>query len=432
LDPIEADYFLCQQLRCTGRSRDCSRCTERGQTCIFPAFRAGSNRRNCRNSNSNTPSLQGEDKPGTDASSNGRNSSPLDNGSLDDGGGAENGSGAKETVPTDTLDFYPGLDHFDPYVDMALFAAPGDGPNGPQPDQAHPAGPDMVGNFMHTMAASQPGVSVPAISQVYATHGLGRQALYAAHEASPQSTAAYSVTGSASSASSRGSCSCVENTVRIVQQLENDEFRLITMPMDGVMQLVRWVVSECRAAVQCRNCTALPTARTMVVIICDRVAEMFQCLHRRIRRVNERLSAQAMADMPLAGFWSALAPKDPNADDTTRPPSPDSAAPQLFCSITEADAGKAMCNPLLFADHVHGTYSDEEQVHMISSLLRLQMNNVNDLLNKLAGVALAAGSHAHAAKVKSMQARMTQSGADIDTAFGATLALFAASQEAGL
>jgi hypothetical protein len=233
--------------------------------------------------------------------------------------------------------------------------------------------------------------------------------------------------------SSSQPCQCAENTIRIVQQLESDEFHLTTLPMDEVIQLKRWLVTECRTAIQCSACNSLATARTMVLIICDRLSEMFECIHRRIQRVNQRISNEAMAALPSGGFYAALTPD--STDDGTNTSSPpqqqerrQNSTPQLFCSITEGASGKAPCNPMLFQAHLHSTYSDEQQIHMISALLRLQVDDMKDLLDRLQGAAQISANPANVAKVKSFQVRVAQAADDIEAALASSLRLFAAAR----
>jgi hypothetical protein len=73
----------------------------------------------------------------------------------------------------------------------------------------------------------------------------------------------------------------------------------------------------------------------------------------------------------------------------------------------------------MFSDGFRNQYSDEEQVHMIRVLLRLQSRNFHKLLLRVERTNQVAASQARRAKVESMMARLARASADIENAWRA-------------
>jgi hypothetical protein len=71
----------------------------------------------------------------------------------------------------------------------------------------------------------------------------------------------------------------------------------------------------------------------------------------------------------------------------------------------------------MFSDNFRNQYSDEEQVHMIRVLLRLQSRNFHKLLLRVERTSQVAASQARGAKVESMMARLAKASADIENAW---------------
>lgn len=191
-------------------------------------------------------------------------------------------------------------------------------------------------------------------------------------------------------------CPCIHSTVRVVQQLDDDDFRITALSLDQVVQLQKWIISQCGKPLDCPNCRFLPTVHTVLVIICDRLSEMFECISKRIKRANQRLSGQASSE-------ESTESAEPCAADSSR---------------------NANCNPDLFSSEFQNTYSDEEQVHMIRVLLKLQLRNFRALLVRLDGVIQIAGSEARRSKVKSVMLRLGRAATEIDNALRVVLQFF--------
>ena len=72
-------------------------------------------------------------------------------------------------------------------------------------------------------------------------------------------------------------------------------------------------------------------------------------------------------------------------------------------------------------------YSSEEQVHIISVLLKLQVRNFRALLMRVGNASQITGSEARMAKVKSLTIRLSRAAFDIDGSLRAILQFFAVS-----
>lgn len=214
------------------------------------------------------------------------------------------------------------------------------------------------------------------------------------------SSAASPQTSSAPSSSASSECACMEGTVRVVQQLDDDEFHITTLTLDQVLRLQKTIITHCMTAVGCADCKSPSDVQAMLVIICDRLAEMFECIHRRMEKVKRRLAS----GLPLAMRHLVVPARNerPTRDG------------QLFCSTTGGLANKADCNPGLFLPGLEALYSEQEQVHLIEVLLRLQMENFETLLNRIIQTRQATVSQARRSKLHNILTRLSEARADIE------------------
>ncbi|KAI9372482.1 hypothetical protein BJX61DRAFT_507031 [Aspergillus egyptiacus] len=209
-------------------------------------------------------------------------------------------------------------------------------------------------------------------------------------------------------------CSCMYNTVRVVQQLDDDDFRITTLSLGQVLQLQKWIIAQCLKPLDCVNCKLLPTVHTLLVISCDRLTEMFECIHKRIKKANQRIS----------GLSDSSDQSSASSSDSVRSPG---RLGELYCTSSRDAASKAKCNPELFASDFQSMYSNEEQVHIISVLLKLQVRNFRALLMRVGNASQITGSEARTAKVKSILIRLSRAASDIDGSLRAVLQFFAVS-----
>ncbi|KAJ5689307.1 hypothetical protein N7462_003699 [Penicillium macrosclerotiorum] len=209
-------------------------------------------------------------------------------------------------------------------------------------------------------------------------------------------------------------CSCMHNAVRVVQQLDDDDFHITTLSLGQVLQLQKWIISQCYKPLDCVTCKFLPTVHTVLVIICDRLTEMFECIHKRIKKANQRISGLTdFSDQSTSASSDSLSSTERSGE--------------LYCTSSHVAAGKANCNPELFSADFPAMYSTEEQVHMIRVLLKLQVRNFRALLMRVGNASQITGSEARQAKIKSMIIRLGRAASDIDNSLQAVLQLFAVS-----
>ncbi|KUI65980.1 hypothetical protein VM1G_02312 [Cytospora mali] len=229
---------------------------------------------------------------------------------------------------------------------------------------------------------------------------------------SSRSTSALPSTGSPATSSGGNPpvCSCMQDTMRVVQQLEDDEFHITTLTLDKVLQLQKRLVSQCSSALDCPSCKRSGNVQTVLIIICDRLAEMFECIHRRVQRLGQRIAARSPASFAIpAGQEQMSSPLAPG---------------QLFCNTSGGYASNADCNPGLFLPEMQAMYSEQEQVHLIKALLQLQMDNFQELLDRVSGANQSGASQARRSKIRSLMARLSKARNDIDLALQVVLQLF--------
>lgn len=208
-------------------------------------------------------------------------------------------------------------------------------------------------------------------------------------------------------------CPCTSNAVRVVQQLDDDDFRITTLPLNQVLQLQKWIIAQCCKPLDCVNCKFRPTVHTVLVIICDRLAEMFECIQKRLQKDTERIYGLSNSS---GGSSSASSDSLPSTERSG----------ELYCISSRGPASKANCNPELFSTDLQAMYSSEEQVHVIRVLLKLQVRNFRALLMRAGNASQITGSEARKARIKSMIIRLGCAASDIDRALQAILQLFAA------
>ncbi|PKY03391.1 hypothetical protein P168DRAFT_305672 [Aspergillus campestris IBT 28561] len=208
-------------------------------------------------------------------------------------------------------------------------------------------------------------------------------------------------------------CPCMSNAVRVVQQLDDDDFRITTLPLNQVLQLQKWIIAQCCKPLDCVRCKFLPTIHTVLVIICDRLTEMFECIHKRLQKDTERISGLSDSSGRSSSASSDSLPSIERSGE-------------LYCISSRGPASKANCNPELFSTDLQAMYTSEEQIHVIRVLLKLQIRNFRALLMRAGNASQITGSEARKARIKSMIIRLGRAASDIDSALQAILQFFAA------
>ncbi|KAK8126553.1 uncharacterized protein PG998_002312 [Apiospora kogelbergensis] len=193
-------------------------------------------------------------------------------------------------------------------------------------------------------------------------------------------------------------CACLNDQLRAIQQLDDDHFRITTLSLDQVLQLQKMLMAQCNNSLRCSSCQPLPTVHSVLVIICDRLTEMFECIHKRLKRLHQHLADNEHATVQEQGE------SEGHADYPA----------QLFCGSTGEIAGMATCNTALFKPAFQDSYSHMEQIHMMKGLLSMQVKGFQDLLVRVRSPIQAWGSQARLSKVASLLSRMERAGANID------------------
>jgi hypothetical protein len=177
-----------------------------------------------------------------------------------------------------------------------------------------------------------------------------------------------------------------------VQQLDDDEAQIRAMSLDQVLQLLKWLVFQCCKPLDCPTCPDPSAIHTVRLMLCDRLAEFFECVHLRIKRVGAILTG--------------------SCDD----PCIASASSNRLCESSGLAANMATCSTLLFSDDFRTKYSDEEQIHMIRVLWRLQTRNYHKLLLRVEGASHTAANPARQSKVKTLMARLSRAAMESEEA----------------
>ncbi|KAL6806265.1 hypothetical protein GGI42DRAFT_278857 [Trichoderma sp. SZMC 28013] len=198
-------------------------------------------------------------------------------------------------------------------------------------------------------------------------------------------------------------CCCIENSATVLQRLEDDEFNITGLSIEGVVQLQKWVMFQCCLALDCSMCCLLPRVQTLVVVICDRLTEIFECLCKRFHSSAAGLNWPESLESHSVSSSSIVT----GTLSTNR-------HAQLYCSATRGPAELASCNSAIFSNIQGDNYIPQEQLHMMRALLNLQIEHFRSLLNRVHGVSQDSRSEARQAKVKTMMARLDTAGTQIN------------------
>ena len=225
------------------------------------------------------------------------------------------------------------------------------------------------------------------------------------------------------SSDSYSACSCMHDAVRVVQQLDDDDFRITTLTLDQVLQLQKRFMSQCSSTLDCPNCNSTSSVHTVLIIICDRLTEMFECIHRRVLKLSQRVSTRPLSSrsskspsIPLSGDIAVISEQSVAAADEQ--------SAQLFCSTYGGRASSSNCNPGLFLPEMQAMYSEQEQVHLIKVLLGLQIDNFQELLERAYRASQIGVSQARRSKIHSMMTRLSKAKYNVDSALQAVLLMF--------
>jgi hypothetical protein len=184
----------------------------------------------------------------------------------------------------------------------------------------------------------------------------------------------------------------------IMQKLDDDEYKLTTLGFDHVLKLQKFLIFHCFKPVDCVSCRDSPTVSSMTLIICERIANMYDCLATRIT--------------PGGVSFNKLSGEYEPTDKLIEPSGPKRFRHGIL---------QGPCNPELFSPEFRAEYSVEEQLHMIRVLAKVQTKNTRQFLARFAELKQSQRSQARLAKVEMLDERISDAAASIDKAFDAML-----------
>ncbi|KAK3352254.1 hypothetical protein B0T25DRAFT_477576 [Lasiosphaeria hispida] len=385
-----------KKLRCTGSPRDCDRCRSRSIECVFPTYVKNGSQSRPRVPLPQPASAPEPREPLVDTVRRGYQDSSQHQqpSATTQVGTAPDADARVDLLEGDFFDFGDDVD-----LDIEEVIR----------DNASPdlrAGPGA----MVTYGRTQP--HQPPCSQSSQAASTPETAVPTASTTPPSSASPHapSTTLPPPPCSSPTACSCLDTLVRVTSQLDDDEFDIITLSLDQQLQLQKWLVFQCCTALDCQNCITRATVHSVILIICDRLTEMVECIHARIGR---------LCDVTLADSSSTARSLHPDYLPLYKPIGRGNS--QLYSRTSGLPANGTNCNPLMFSDEFRNQYSDEEQTHMIRVLLKLQIRNYRQLLVRIEGTTHVVTSPARSSKVRAIGARLAQASADIDGALSDAL-----------
>ncbi|CAG9939830.1 unnamed protein product [Clonostachys rosea f. rosea IK726] len=217
-------------------------------------------------------------------------------------------------------------------------------------------------------------------------------------------------------------CPCLNDLVGIVQKLDDDEYKLRTLAFDQVLKLQKFLLFHCLAPLDCKSCNSLAKAHTVVLIICERVTEMFLCLGRRVANTRPHLvEGDKLEANPCYPIDTVNGPAFFSFKKKMMvPDSPGNSSHTL-----EGDVGRdgvvVVCNPEMFSPDFREQYSTEEQFHMIRVLAKIQMKNFNQLLMRIGKMPQSTRSEARMDKIHALTNRLEEATAVMEEGFDAIM-----------
>ncbi|KAK0714538.1 hypothetical protein B0H67DRAFT_578406 [Lasiosphaeris hirsuta] len=392
-----------KKLRCTGSPRNCDRCRSRSIECVFPTCvkNASQNRTRAHPAHPAHPLSQpARALEPRELVPEAQGSSPHQQPSVPIPAGAD-------FLEGEFFDFGKDLD-----LDIEEITR----------DDAHT---DPIGSGPGAMVtygqSTQPAYLAPRCSQSSGSQASSTPSTTVPTPASDTTITPPSNTNttlppplcSNTDGSAARACSCLDTLVHVTSQLDDDEFDIITLSLDQQLQLQKWLVFQCCTALDCARCAGRATVHSVVLIICDRLTEMIECIHARIGR---------LCDVTLASSEDGGGgPRSLHPDYLPLYKPIGRGNSQLHSRTSGLPANGTSCNPLMFSDEFRNQYSDEEQTHMIRVLLRLQIRNYRQLLIRIEGTSHVITSPARSSKVRAIGTRLARASADIDGALSDAL-----------
>ncbi|KAH8886156.1 hypothetical protein GQ53DRAFT_694924 [Thozetella sp. PMI_491] len=223
---------------------------------------------------------------------------------------------------------------------------------------------------------------------------------------------------------SSSACSCRTNALRVVQQFDEDHFGVTGMALDQVLQLQKRLILMCRATLDCANCALSGDVHSLLMIICDNLTEIFECIHKRIRLWSQQTASQQPPGARTRNS-NAMAPGMNTVADSSLAAAEELSA-TLFCKTYGGPATSFTgCSLDLFLPEFQAMYTEQEQIHLIKALMGVQFDTFRDLLDYAKDSTQLGSSVARRSKIESRKVRLAKARENIDGVFATALQLFA-------
>lgn len=187
-------------------------------------------------------------------------------------------------------------------------------------------------------------------------------------------------------------CSCNESLMDVVQKLDDDFFSLRHLPFDEVLHVQKWLMFSCCEPLDCAYCEERPITHSTLLIICDRITQIFTCLCRRLGSIT---TPPIGPDPPPTESWPLQQTQEVIV------------AWQLFDGRTGQSGMTGPCTHDIFRETFGAVHSQEEQLLTIQVLMKAQMRNFTKLLERVGDMSPCKSSQARAGRVKNLITHLT-------------------------
>lgn len=175
----------------------------------------------------------------------------------------------------------------------------------------------------------------------------------------------------------------------VVQKLDDDFFHLRLLPFDEVLHVQKWLMFTCCQPLDCENCAEKSTIHSTLLIICDRISQIFACLCGRLNKIST--GTMDLEDLPPLVSWSA------------QPVRHEQIASQLFDGQTGQSGKDGSCTVDIFRERFGAEHSHEEQFLTIHVLMKAQMRNFTKLLDRVSNMRQCRESLARTGRVQNLK-----------------------------
>lgn len=173
----------------------------------------------------------------------------------------------------------------------------------------------------------------------------------------------------------------------IVQKLDDDFFGLRQLPFDEVLQVQKWLMFSCCQPLECLDCTQQSITHSTLLIICDRITQIFACLRGRLNKI----STGTMGSDPTQ-LGGRPAPREQDLNISS----------QLFDGTTGESGMSGQCTIDIFRERFGAEHSQEEQLLTIQVLMKAQMRNFSKLLDRVGAMRQCQQSQARTGRVHNL------------------------------